>query len=63
MADVKATVLKPFIHKGKQYEKDEEISLAPKAAATYAKIDYIELDKAAEAKVEKAVAPAKAAKK
>lgn len=66
MANVKATVVTPFLYKGRRYEKDEEITLSPKLAATYSKINFIELDKEAEKKVEAVTAPEapkKAAKK
>lgn len=50
----KVTVLRPFVYKGKQLEKDEVHDLPEHAVRMYEKIDFVAREKGA-------AAPAKAA--
>jgi hypothetical protein len=56
MAHVKATALKPFTYKGKQYLAGDEVSFEKEAhAARHEKVDLVKLDRETEKKVEAAI--------
>lgn len=52
MANVTATALRDFTHKGKQVKKGDSVSLSASQAKTYSNIDYVKLSAEGKEKVE-----------
>lgn len=55
MANVKGIVKTKFPYKGKMNLPTDVVELSPKAARLYSNLGFVELDKAAEKKVEAAI--------